>query len=132
MKVIYINDLNRRPYLVEKSESEDTLTFLQTLVGGLIECVSIDRETDLWVNEEGLFQNDFVTNIVASSLGNRPLVGPAVLTGQKNGATTSVPEQYLDLANFEETFTANEVATIRQKMAQALVEAGKLVPLYGE
>ena len=131
MKVIYINDLNKRPYLVEKAEGQDTLSFLQTMVDGLIESVAIDSDTDLWVNEEGLFRDDFVMNIVASTASGRPLVGPAVLTGQRNGETVSVPETYLDLANFEETFTADEVATIRRKMAETLIAEGTLVPLYG-
>lgn len=132
MRVVYINDLNKRPYLVEKSEGQSTLSFLQTLVDGYVECLYIDDNTDVWVNDEGLFRNDFVTNIVASVLANRPLVGPAVITGQRNGDTISVPDKVLDMADFDETFTADEVTTIRRNMAQALIAEGKLVPLYDE
>ena len=132
MKVIYINDLTSHRYLVEKPEGQDTLSFLQSLVEGLIECVSLTPTTDVWVNEEGLFRNDFVSNIGASLLAGRTLVGPAVLTGQRNGETVSFPQDLLDMAHFTKTYTAEEVIAIRKEMADALIKRGVLVPLYGD
>lgn len=132
MKVIYINDLTSHRYLVEKPEGQDTLSFLQSLVEGLIESVSLTPTTDVWVNEEGLFRNDFVSNIGASTLAGRTLVGPAVLTGQHNGETVSFPESLLEMAHFTKTYTAEEVIAIRKEMADALIKRGVLVPLYGD
>jgi hypothetical protein len=87
---ILISD-NGTAYLVESGES--TLDTLQTLVDGLIECVTADKrslgfEADVWVNEEGLFRQDFAINLVASFLTGRQLVGPAVLArSSKEGKT---------------------------------------------
>lgn len=130
MKVIYINDLTSHRYLVEKPEGQDTLSFLQSLVEGLIECVSLTPDTDVWVNEEGLFRNDFVSNIGVSLLAGRTLVGPAVLTGQQNGETVSFPDRYWDTSHFQQTYTAEEVIAIRKQVADALIKRGELVPLY--
>lgn len=79
---------------------DDTLRTLQTLVDGLIECVySKEYECDVWVNEEGLYREDFEVNMVASRISNRVLVGPAVLANSNSeGATTGMkPEQMLVL-----------------------------------
>lgn len=78
-------------YLV--NAGDDTLRTLQSLVDGYIECVSADRRTlgfhaDVWVNEEGLYRNDFSINLVASFMTCRQLVGPAVLArSATTGAT---------------------------------------------
>jgi hypothetical protein len=76
-----------------------TLSDLQTLVGGLIECVRVipayvGFDADVWVNEEGLCREDFGVNYVASSITGRKLVGPAVialtdLEGNTAGLTAS-------------------------------------------
>jgi hypothetical protein len=79
---------------------DDTLATLQALVDGLIECAySKDYECDVWVNEEGLFRQDFQVNMIASRITDSVLVGPAVLTNSDNeGATTGIkPEQMLAL-----------------------------------
>jgi hypothetical protein len=132
MKVIYINDLTSHRYLVEKPEGQDTLSFLQSLVEGLIESVSLTPDTDVWVNEEGLFRNDFVSNIGASLLAGRTLVGPAVLTGHQNGETVGFPERYWDTSHLQQTYTAEEVIAIRKQVADALIKRGELVSLYGD
>lgn len=79
-------------------EQNDSLYTLQTLVDGLIESVHVkDLGCDLWVNEEGLFRQDFGLNVVASRLADRPLVGPAVLTGYDwNGNTVGVKQERID------------------------------------
>jgi hypothetical protein len=79
---------------------DDTLATLQALVDGLIECVySKEYECDVWVNEEGLFREDFEVNMVAGRITNRVLVGPAVLANSDSeGATTGIkPAQMLVL-----------------------------------
>lgn len=79
-------------FLIESGDS--TLTTLQTLVDGLIECVAVDRRSplgfaaDVWVNEEGLYRNDFGINLVASYMTGRQIVGPAVIArSSKDGKT---------------------------------------------
>lgn len=69
-------------YLVESSDN--TLSTLQSLVGGWVECVTADKivlgfDADVWVNEEGLFREDFSINLVASYITGRQIVGPAVI-----------------------------------------------------
>ena len=75
----------------------DTLKTLQTLVDGLIECArSREFECDVWVNEEGLFRQDFTINMAASTIANQTLVGPAVLTNvDSEGRTTGMTEAQL-------------------------------------
>ena len=75
----------------------DTLKSLQTLVDGLIECArSREFECDVWVNEEGLFRQDFGINMAASTIANQVLVGPAVLANvDSEGRTTGITEAQL-------------------------------------
>jgi hypothetical protein len=70
----------------------DTLKSLQILVDGLIECArSREFDCDVWVNEEGLFREDFYVNTAASTIANQTLVGPAVLTNvDSEGRTTGI------------------------------------------
>jgi hypothetical protein len=87
-------------YLVESDES--TLSTLQTLVDGLVECVNADKrslgfEADVWVNEEGLFRQDFAINLVASFITGRQIVGPAVLArSNSNGATLGLTSSQIN------------------------------------
>lgn len=117
MKAIYLNDLDCKSYVVESRQGQSSLDFLQTLVEGLIECVSLDRHTDLWVNEEGLFREDFSLNRRASQLAGYgyALVGPAVITGQKEGETTEVGELIIKvtLANNPNIYSADEIVALR-------------------
>lgn len=109
MKAIYISDLPGDDVpvhvvidMTEAINSRGTLKFLQALTEGLIECVQLDTSVDMWVNEEGLFRPDFVTNSSASRLAIRmtghPYVlrGPAVITRQVNGETVGFTDQQLD------------------------------------
>lgn len=82
---------NGMAYLVESDDN--TLSTLQALVDGLVEYVRAERdslgfEADIWVNEEGLFRQDFSINLVASFITGRQIVGPAVLArSSKDGKT---------------------------------------------
>lgn len=84
------------------NEGDTTLSTLQTLVDGLIECVAVPSfhfgfPVDLWVNEEGLFREDFLLNIPASQLAGRPIVGPAVIArSNANGETLGLTEGQLN------------------------------------
>lgn len=133
MKAIYINDIDQRPYLVEKEEGRTTLSFLQDLVEGLIESVSLNSRSDLWVNEEGLFRSDFTLNTFASLLAGEGynLVGPAVLTGvTPNGETVQVDNYFINATTDtygDKTYTVEEVVTIRHNQVDALRAQGELV-----
>ena len=78
----------------------DTLSDIQTLVDGYVECVSLPGGIDAWVNEEGLLRNpqDFLYNYLATDIVREwtgqpyDLVGPCVFTGNDGlGATTPCP-----------------------------------------
>jgi len=82
---------NGMAYLVESDES--TLSTLQTLVDGYIECVTAKKsvlgfDADIWVNEEGLYRQDFEINLVASYMTGRQLVGPAVIAKSSTSGNT--------------------------------------------
>jgi len=83
-------------YIVQ-DDSNDSLTALQTLVGGLIQGVyptKLGPEVDTWVNEEGLMIEGFGINLVASFITGRQLVGPCVIAGHtRGGETISVPKK---------------------------------------
>ena len=99
MEFLLIRD-NGMAYLVESDDN--TLSTLQTLVDGLIECVNADKrslgfEADVWVNEEGLFRQDFAINLVASFITGRQLVGPVVLArSNSNGATLGLTSSQIN------------------------------------
>jgi len=124
MKAIYMNDLDGKSYVVESEQGKTTLEFLQSLVDGLIECVSLDHHTDLWVNEEGLFRGDFQLNTKASRLAGYGynLVGPAVMTGQKDGATVEVGSEYLrqTLVSNPSVYTVEDIREIRNAQLDEL------------
>lgn len=92
MQFLYIAN-DGYTFLVNHDDSGRTLSTLQTLVDGLVDCVTGDPATigfraDVWVNDEGLFRNDFSINLVASYLTGRQLVGPAVITTTTRGGDT--------------------------------------------
>lgn len=88
-------------FLVNAEQGESTLRLLQTAVDGLIECVTANKralgfDADVWVNEEGLFRNDFGINLVASYITGRQLVGPAVIArSSTQGATLGLTDNNL-------------------------------------
>jgi hypothetical protein len=81
--------------------SDNTLLDLQTLVGGYIECVTANPRTlgfsaDVWVNEEGLFQQGFSINFLASYLTGRQIVGPVVIANvTSEGNTIGLTKQQM-------------------------------------
>jgi len=107
-----------------KSEGSSLATF-QSIVDGNVDVVTttfpgLPHSFDLWVNDEGLYRNDFTTNLVASHLAGTVLVGPAVLsnvnidTGETTGLTSADLEalrgiMHID-TNFGNHYRADEVA----------------------
>lgn len=82
---------NGMAYLVESGDN--TLSTLQTLVEGYIECVTAKKsvlgfDADVWVNEEGLYRQDFEINLVASYMTGRQIVGPAVIAKSSTSGST--------------------------------------------
>jgi hypothetical protein len=129
MKVIYLNDIDLRPYVVEKEEGQSTLALLQELVEGLVESVSVEKGIDLWVNEEGLFRQDFLPNYFAMEITTGlHLVGPAVLSGvNKRGDTTSITDYYTEVvwATYgKSVYNSSEVVAIRAKQLEEIREKG--------
>ena len=65
----------------EKGEGPLSLHDLQNVVGGLIELVYLPGKQFIVVNEEGLLL-DLPTNMAASNIAGRRLVGTAILTDE--------------------------------------------------
>jgi hypothetical protein len=86
----------------DKDEEGGTLSMLQTAVEGLVEYARADRDylgfdADVWVNEEGLYRDDFTPNILASVIVGRPIVGPAVIAlSDSEGETIGLSDEQLD------------------------------------
>lgn len=68
----------------------DTLPALQTLVGGLVDCVSLGNGVDGWINDEGRYTQPL--NLAASLIARQPIYGVMVLAGSRNGETISLPD----------------------------------------
>jgi len=77
----------------------DTYADLSALVDGYIEPVSLPGGVVAWVNEEGLYRQDFALNLVGSMIALQwtgyahKLVGPVVFAGEKatNDGNVTVP-----------------------------------------
>lgn len=70
---------------------EHTLDKLQNIVGGLIEYVELDRNTDLICNEEGkLLQME-----LNRRLGNDIIAGTFIIAGQHYGETISLSRKQI-------------------------------------
>lgn len=54
---------------------------MQSIVGGYIEVVTLPNKKHIVVNEEGLLLG-LPTNLAASNIAGRPLVGTAILTDE--------------------------------------------------
>jgi hypothetical protein len=80
--------------------NETGLKTLQTAVDGYIEAVFLDDTTTMWVNEEGLFRPDLVSNFVGAKFYLQmfgvpnPINGTIVFTGgsDSEGNTESLDE----------------------------------------
>lgn len=98
-------------------ENSNALKVLQKAVDGLIQPIDINPVgITMWVNEEGLFRNDFTENFMASAIFEEsygenatPILGPAIYTGgtDSEGYTDGLSEKHLELvvemAKFAET-----------------------------
>jgi len=107
-----------------KSEGSSLATF-QKIVDGNVDVVTtrhagLPHTFDLWVNDEGLYRNDFITNLVASHLTGTVLVGPAVMsnvninTGETTGLTSTDLKSLSSImeidTNFGNHYTVDEAA----------------------
>jgi len=75
--------------------TDDTYADLSTLVDGMIECVALPGQVDAWVNEEGLYRDDFAYNLLGTYMvrgwtGNPGyhLVGPVVFAAHDDEGNT--------------------------------------------
>gem|GEM_PF-3909190 len=122
MKALVLNDLDQEAYVVTKPEPMDSLEFMQSLVDGLICHVDgskFGKGCDVWVNDEGLFRDDFDLNQLASELTQQPLVGPAVvLRCNSQGDTLSITELDLDRWDMSDhpVYTLEAFLLLRQTM----------------
>lgn len=119
--------------LVDLASETRTLTALQRLVDGLVDCVDTAFDTtgfhaDIWVNDEGLWRNDFTLNLVASFMANQSLVGPVVICNHDHeGETTGIAtaqlvalrDAGLSIEQVGQPYTVDEIVAKRQQMAAA-------------
>lgn len=76
-KVIRITTDNH----IQLAEVEEVdYDLLSSSVNGLVELVSIDRDVDMWLNEEGKLL-DLPTNIIATILWNKVFNNPDIIKG---------------------------------------------------
>jgi len=76
-KVIRITTDNH----IQLAEVEEVdYDLLSSSVNGLVELVSIDRDVDMWLNEEGKLLN-LPTNIIATILWNKVFNNPDIIKG---------------------------------------------------
>ena len=75
--------------------TDDTYADLSTLVDGMIECGALPGQVDAWVNEEGLYRDDFAYNLLGTYMvrgwtGNPGyhLVGPVVFAAHDDEGNT--------------------------------------------
>lgn len=71
--------------VIDISDNDLVLKQLQSAVDGYIEAVPLG-DVMMWVNEEFIFRQDLLPNLLASALfsevgGTRPIFGTVVLTG---------------------------------------------------
>lgn len=101
-------------FIVSIGDNDDTLKALQTLVDGLIDCVSATalpegQVLDVYVNDEGLL-NEFSLNPTASLLCERPIVGPVVFTrSNDDGDTVGLTDADIEMLDERILFLSGEV-----------------------
>jgi hypothetical protein len=80
---------------VESKEIDGSLQSMQEIVEGLIQPVDLTDDMTLWVNEEGMYRDDY--NPLASGIANMPLNGPAFITGgiDEEGNTLGINPAYI-------------------------------------
>lgn len=86
----------------DEDEKGGTLSMLQTAVEGWVEHVRADRDylgfdADIWVNEEGIYRDDFEMNVLASVMTGQTLVGPAVVAlTNSDGETLGLTDEQIE------------------------------------
>lgn len=118
--------------LVDLTSEISTLRALQRLVDGLVDCVAFTDTVsgvsgDCWVNDEGLYRQDFGINLIATVMTQRQLVGPVVICNHdNNGETTGITDSQLDALRASglgfdggTPCTVSEIVTMRAQMAVA-------------
>jgi hypothetical protein len=80
---------------VEAKQIDGSLQSMQSIVEGLIQPVDLQEDMTLWVNEEGMYRDDY--NFLASGIAGIPLNGPAFITGGINeeGETMGLNPAYV-------------------------------------
>jgi hypothetical protein len=80
---------------VEAKQIDGSLESMQSIVEGLIEPVNLQEDLTLWVNEEGMYREDY--NFLASGIAGIPLNGPAFITGgiDEDGKTLGINPAYV-------------------------------------
>lgn len=80
---------------VEARQIDGSLYSMQAIVEGLIQPVDLQEDMTLWVNEEGMYREDY--NFLASGIAGIPLNGPAFITGgiDKEGNTLGINPAYI-------------------------------------
>ena len=87
MKALLINNIS-----VEELEIENTLEALQKVVDGYIETVTlIGGYAVMIANEEGLLRG-MSSNLTASAVAARKIVGPALVDGVDGDEFTDIPK----------------------------------------
>jgi hypothetical protein len=81
---------------IESKEIDGSLQSMQEIVEGLIQPVDLQDDMTMWVNEEGMYRDDY--NFLASRIAQIPLNGPAFITGgiDEDGNTLSLSPDYAD------------------------------------
>lgn len=101
IKVI-ICPVDRPPYVTNVS---DSLTNLQSIVGGYIETVRVATDALLVVNEEKKLMGLPVNPSLLTLCSGDVIVGDAFLCGVRRGELTSLPEGYeIWLRTFRESY----------------------------
>ena len=80
---------------VEAKQIDGSLESMQSIVEGLIQPVDLQGNMTLWVNEEGMYREDY--NSLASGIAGIDLNGPAFITGgvDKDGTTLGINPAYV-------------------------------------
>lgn len=96
---ILVVEPNKEPYQLK---IEHTLENMQNVVGGLIEFVELESNTDLICNEEGKINGLELNRIV----GNDIIAGTFFIAGQHYGETISLSRK--QIKKYKEIFKMNK------------------------
>lgn len=126
MEFLFINDIDDRPYIVEKPADMTTIEFFEYLVGGSVKCLSSfdpDSVHNMWVNIDGSNRDDFFFNKFASFIyengGNDDAVFGPVVYASQNGFGDILPpnEAFIQLTRIrfgEHRYSGSEMKALRE------------------